>query len=155
VQDPKAARRSRRRAGSSFYADAITAAQNAVVAEQAARIAAGQLGGTNVIILLTDRNANADAEKMGTLKTASNECLAAVTAAQNSAAAGTWVYAVYYDDNLNGTCTTDTGITPARTLMANAIHCRRSPMSRGRCQALTSTIRPSSTRPTSVEPASQ
>jgi hypothetical protein len=92
-----------------FYADAITAAQNALVVEQAARIAAGQSGGTNVIILLTDGNANADAEKMGPLKTASNECLAAVTAAQNAAAAGTWVYAVYYDDNLNGTCTTDTG----------------------------------------------
>jgi hypothetical protein len=92
-----------------FYADAITAAQNALVVEQAARIAAGQSGGTNVIILLTDGNANADSEKMGPLKTASNECLAAVTAAQNAAAAGTWVYAVYYDDNSNGTCTTDTG----------------------------------------------
>jgi Flp pilus assembly protein TadG len=92
-----------------FYGDAITAAQTALVAEQAARIAAGQSGGTNVIILLTDGNANADAEKMGPLKTASNECLAAVSAAQNAAAAGTWVYAVYYDDNVNGTCTTDTG----------------------------------------------
>ena len=92
-----------------FYGDAITAAQNALVAEQTARIAAGQSAGTNVLILLTDGDANADTEKMGPLKTASNECLAAVTAAQNAAAAGTWVYAVYYDDNSNGTCTTDTG----------------------------------------------
>ena len=40
-----------------YYADAITAAQSALVTEQAARVAAGGQGGTNVIVLLTDGNA--------------------------------------------------------------------------------------------------
>ena len=93
-----------------YYTDAITAAQNALVTEQAARVAAGGQGGTNVIVLLTDGSATSTAAQMGPLKSASNECAAAVTAAQTAAAAGTRVYAVYYDDNgTSSTCTTDTG----------------------------------------------
>jgi hypothetical protein len=93
-----------------YYADAISAAQNALVTEQAARIAAGGQGGTNVIVLLSDGSATATSAQMGPLKSASNECAAAVTAAQAAAAAGTEVYAVYYDDNgTSSTCSTDTG----------------------------------------------
>ncbi len=93
-----------------YYADAITAAQNALVAEQAARVVAGGQGGTNVIVLLTDGGATSTSAQMGPLKSASNECAAAVTAARTAAAAGTEVYAVYYDDNgTSSTCTTDTG----------------------------------------------
>jgi Flp pilus assembly protein TadG len=93
-----------------FYADAISAAQTALVAEQSARIAAGGVGGTNVIILLTDGNATSSSTQMGPLKSTTGECKAAVTAAQTAAAAGTKVYAVYYDDNgTSSTCTTDTG----------------------------------------------
>jgi Flp pilus assembly protein TadG len=95
-----------------FYADAISAAQQALVAEQAARVAAGQPGGQNVIILLTDGDApgSLSGAVMGPLKSSSNLCLAAVTAAQNAAAAGTKVYTVYYDDNgANKTCVDDSG----------------------------------------------
>jgi Flp pilus assembly protein TadG len=99
-----------------YYADAISAAQSALVAEQAARVAAGGQGGTNVIVLLTDGDApgsstNPTSTQMGPLKSGSNECAAAVTAAQNAAAAGTKVYAVFYDDITSGsaTCITDSG----------------------------------------------
>lgn len=93
-----------------YYADAISAAQSALVAEQAARVAAGGTGGTNVIVLLTDGNASSTSAQMGPLKSTSNECQAAITAAQTAAAAGTKVYAVYYDDNGTGsTCPNDTG----------------------------------------------
>jgi Flp pilus assembly protein TadG len=94
-----------------FYADAISAAQAALVAEQSARVAAGGVGGTNVIILLSDGDSpgTGSAQKMGPLKSYSNLCKAAVTAAQDAAAAGTKVYAVYYDDNTGSTCSTDSG----------------------------------------------
>jgi Flp pilus assembly protein TadG len=93
-----------------YYADAISAAQNALVAEQATRVAASQPGGTNVIVLLTDGNATSTSAQMGPLESTSGECYAAVTAAQAAAKAGTEVYAVYYDDNgSTSTCTTDSG----------------------------------------------
>jgi Flp pilus assembly protein TadG len=93
-----------------YYADAISAAQSALVAEQAARVAAGGQSGTNVIVLLTDGNASSSSTQMGPLKSTSNECQAAVIAAQTAAAAGTKVYAVYYDDNgTSSTCPNDTG----------------------------------------------
>jgi Flp pilus assembly protein TadG len=93
-----------------YYADAISAAQAAVVAEQAARVAASEPGGQNVIILLTDGNATSTSTQMGPLKSTTGECQAAVTAAQNAAKAGTKVYAVYYDDNgTSSTCTNDSG----------------------------------------------
>jgi len=93
-----------------YYADAISAAQSALVTEQAARVSAGGPGGTNVIVLLSDGNATSTATQMGPLKSTTGECQAAVTAAQTAAAAGTKVYAVYYDDNgSSGTCTYDSG----------------------------------------------
>ena len=83
-----------------FYADAITAAQTALVAQQNLRIAAGQPAGTNVIILLSDGAATSTSAQMGPLETANvnQECHAAISAAQAAAKAGTWVYAIYYDD---------------------------------------------------------
>jgi hypothetical protein len=78
-----------------YYADAITAAQTA--------LAALDNGATNVIILLTDGNAG-----NGTGAPSSNQCKNAATAAQTAAKAGTWVYAVYYDDNGTGSTCTDT-----------------------------------------------
>lgn len=93
-----------------YYADAVSAAQNALVAEQAARVAAGGPGGQNVIVLLTDGNATSSSTQMGPLKSTTGECQAAVTAAQAAASAGTKVYAVYYDDNgTASTCSDDTG----------------------------------------------
>jgi von Willebrand factor type A domain len=80
-----------------YYADAITAAQNALTGLNN--------GATNVIILLTDGNAG-----NGTGAPGSNQCKNAATVAQAAAKAGTWVYAVYYDDNgSSSTCSSDTG----------------------------------------------
>jgi len=103
-----------------YYADAIGAAQSALVAVQTARTTAGQPAGTNVIILLSDGAAGSSTSpnggQMGPLETANynQECHAAITAAQNAAAAGqtvaalgTWVFAIYFDDGSN-TCTQDT-----------------------------------------------
>ena len=83
-----------------FDTDAITAAQTALVAQQNLRIAAGQPAGTNVIILLSDGAATSSSAQMGPLETANvnQECHAAISAAQAAAKAGTWVYAIYYDD---------------------------------------------------------
>lgn len=93
-----------------YYADAITAAQSALAAQQTARTNAGQAAGQNVIVLLTDGNATSSSTQMGPLKSTTSECQAAVTAAQTAAKAGTKVYTVYYDDNgTSSTCTTDTG----------------------------------------------
>ncbi len=91
-----------------YYADAITAAQKALVAEQAVRTAAGQPKGQNVIVFMSDGNATLTQAQMGpaALKSTTGECQAAVTAAQNAAKAGTSVYTIYYDDNGSGsTCT--------------------------------------------------
>jgi hypothetical protein len=95
-----------------FYADAITAAQTALIAEQNARIAAGQPGGTNVIVLLSDGAATSTSQQMGPLKTAqvNQECHLAITAAQAAATAGTWVYSIYYDDG-SPNCSDTTAIT--------------------------------------------
>jgi Flp pilus assembly protein TadG len=93
-----------------YYADAISAAQEALVQEQAARVSAGGLGGQNVIVLLTDGDATSTSTQMGPLKSTTGECQAAVTTAQAAASAGTKVYAVYYDDNgTSSTCTYDSG----------------------------------------------
>jgi Flp pilus assembly protein TadG len=85
---------------STYYAGAITAAQNYLAANS-------RPGVQNMIILLTDADANANAAKMGTGLPATNECKAAVAAAQAAAKAGISVYAVYYDDNSGSTCSTD------------------------------------------------
>ncbi len=88
-----------------FYADAITVAQNILTAN-------ARSGARNVIILLSDGEANATSANMvaqGGTTTASNECKAAVTAAQKAAGAGTWVYTVAYGTASSGGCTTDSG----------------------------------------------
>lgn len=69
-----------------YYAGAITAAQSALTASARA-------GATNVIVLVSDGDASST--KMGTLN-ATNQCQQAVTAAQNAAKLGTWVYSVAY-----------------------------------------------------------
>ena len=100
-----------------FYADAITAAQNALVTAQNARIAAGQPGGTNVLVLLSDGAAASSPAQMGPLKTTqvNQECHLAITAAQAAATAGTWVYAIYYDDG-STTCSDTTTISSCTTM---------------------------------------
>jgi hypothetical protein len=95
-----------------FYADAIQIAQANLLANT-------RTGARNVIILLSDGEANATAAsgKVNMVAqgpnwqttTAKNECKNAVLAAQAAASAGTWVYAVSYGSSTGG-CSTDTGV---------------------------------------------
>jgi Flp pilus assembly protein TadG len=121
-----------------YYAEAILTAQSALVAEQAARKNAGQIPGTNVIILLSDGAASSTSAQMGALETANanSECHAAIAAAQNAAAAGqtvtalgTWVFTIFFDDGsytcndtaaVTNSATGATGSCAAMQLIANA-----------------------------------
>jgi Flp pilus assembly protein TadG len=102
-----------------YYAQSIYAAQAYLVAAQSLYPTS-----KNVIVMLSDGNANAVAAKMPGASTTSGvyvstlqECHQAVTAAQAAAAAGTRVYAVAYGAEASG-CTTDTSpsITPCQTM---------------------------------------
>jgi Flp pilus assembly protein TadG len=83
-----------------YYADAITAAQNALAAE-------AQPNSQNVIIFMSDGAANATSSNNHIVAAkGSGECYAAYQAAQAAAAAHTWVYSLAYDSQSTG-CTTD------------------------------------------------
>ena len=84
-----------------YYADAITAAQSALVASH-------QTGQQNVIVILSDGDAGASSSKMPSGKY-NNQCHQAITAAQAAASAGTWVYSIAYgaSTSSSGSCSTD------------------------------------------------
>lgn len=85
-----------------YYADAITAAQTALVSEGGATV-------QKVIILLSDGDASASSSNMPSGK-AANQCHEAITAAKAAATAGTWVYAVAYGASTSASptsCSTD------------------------------------------------
>jgi len=88
-----------------FYADAITAAQ-AILADPANI----RPGATNVIVLLSDGDANGNSA--GT----NNECHLAITAAQNAAKAGTWVYSIAFNSPNSGCSTDSPAITACSTM---------------------------------------
>ncbi len=110
-----------------YYAGVIYAAQSALTAELAAFP-----GSQNVIVLLSDGNANSPqsfssngvtvnpmpspATSSGTYPSWVNECNQAVTAAQYAASQGTKVYSIAYGSESSG-CTSDTtAITPCQTM---------------------------------------
>jgi len=96
-----------------FYAGAITAAQQYLVANSRANV-------KNVMVLLSDGDATASSNQMrgnATSYPASQECSQAVTAATNAKNAGIFIYSVSYGSETTG-CTTDTNptITPCQTM---------------------------------------
>jgi Flp pilus assembly protein TadG len=92
-----------------YFADAITAAQ-------ANLVAGNTTGYQNVIVLLSDGDAGASSGNMASAKYA-NQCKQAVTAAQNVAKAGTWIYSIAYGAAISGGCNTDSpAITPCSTM---------------------------------------
>jgi len=100
-----------------YYAGAIYGAQAALLAEQAANP-----GSQNVLVMLSDGDANAISAHMpgasttsGVYPSTANQCQQAVAAAQAAAAAGTSVYSVAYGAKATG-CSTDSGITPCQTM---------------------------------------
>ncbi len=84
-----------------YFADAITAAQAALVASH-------QAGQQNVIVFLSDGDAGASSSKVGSSKY-NNQCHQAITAADAAANAGTWVYSIAYgaSTSSSGSCDTD------------------------------------------------
>ena len=84
-----------------YYADAITAAQAALVSN-------GRPTVQKVIILLSDGDASASSSNMPSGK-ANNQCHEAITAASAATAAGTWVYSIAYGSSTSATssCSTD------------------------------------------------
>jgi Putative Flp pilus-assembly TadE/G-like/von Willebrand factor type A domain len=106
-----------------YYAQVIYAAQAYLASEQSSYPNA-----QNVMILLSDGDANATAAKMpgasttsGTYVSTVQQCHQAVTAAAAAAAAGTRVYAVAYGAEASG-CPTDISpaITPCQTMQGIA-----------------------------------
>jgi hypothetical protein len=102
-----------------YYAQVIYAAQALLATEQTSNPTS-----KNVLIMLSDGNANATSTHMpgastssGVYMSTTQECHQAVTAAAAAAAAGTRVYAVAYGAEASG-CTTDTSpaITPCQTM---------------------------------------
>ena len=106
-----------------YYAQAIYAAQAYLAAEQILYPSA-----ENVLILLSDGDANASSSHMpgasttsGVYMSTAQQCHQAVTAAQAAASAGTLVYTVAYGAEASG-CATDTSptITPCQTMQQMA-----------------------------------
>lgn len=74
-----------------FFADAITAAQAALAAR-------GSPGAQNVIVLLSDGDANSPAANVPANE-GSGQCRLAIANAQTAAGTGTWIYTVAYGSN--------------------------------------------------------
>jgi hypothetical protein len=110
-----------------YYAGAIYAAQSALTAEQSANS-----GSQNVMIILSDGEANASADKMAstaangtTVSTTSgvypstiDQCQQAIVAAQYATAQGTRVYTVAYGSEDSG-CTSSSGGTDSTTVLTS------------------------------------
>ena len=84
-----------------FYADAITAAQNALTTN-------GRANATKVIVFLGDGDASASSQNMTSTKV-NNQCRQAITAAAAATAAGTRVYTIAYgaSNSASSSCSTD------------------------------------------------
>lgn len=84
-----------------FYGDAITSAQ-------AALVSTGRTGVQRVIILLSDGDANATSANMPVGRSA-NQCQQAITAAAAAKATGTVIYSIAYgaSTSATGSCSTD------------------------------------------------
>ncbi len=94
-----------------YYADAITAAQSALVAN-------GQKNAQNVIIFLSDGDASASTSNVPSGKS-KNQCAQGVSAAAAATAAGTWVYTIAYgaSTSASGSCSTDSPAISACSAM--------------------------------------
>ena len=97
-----------------YYADAISAAQASLAAFKTSLGAAGA-NTQNVIMMLSDGDANSNASSGQIISSESHQqCHEAVTAANNASAAGTWFFAISYGSPTAGAptgCSTDTSPT--------------------------------------------
>jgi len=109
-----------------FYAGVLVAAQHYLAANS-------RRGAQNVIIILSDGDANAPSTHMsgsvaqtvsladmsGSLYASTNECTQAVEAANYAKAAGTLVYSISYGSETSG-CSAGEGLTPCQTMQGMA-----------------------------------
>jgi Flp pilus assembly protein TadG len=95
-----------------FYADAITAAQNYLTAN-------GRTGVNKMIILLSDGDASASATSQISTAKGTNECHEGITAAASAKTAGTTVITIAYGAPGSGSCSKDTSpsITACQTML--------------------------------------
>lgn len=97
-----------------FYADAIDQAQADLEKVNQDLVDAGQAPRQNVMVILSDGDANATAPSMIEAARQPNQCLQAIQAAQRATEAGTWVYSVANNASTvagtgsGGTCRYDT-----------------------------------------------
>ena len=105
-----------------YYAGVVYAAQAALNTASSAQI-------QNVMIILSDGDANATSAALpgasttsGTYPSTLNQCAQAVSAAHAATAAGTRVYTIAYGATASGCATDKSGITPCQTMeqMASA-----------------------------------
>ncbi len=100
-----------------FYAEAITAAQSALVAESSTQTPPGQ----NAIILLSDGDASSSTTQLGSTfsSTAGAECKAAVDAATPAKTAGTTIYTIAYIGGESASATCSDSVTTTTTTTKN------------------------------------
>lgn len=114
-----------------FFADSVDAAQKDLKKINEDLAANGETTRQNVIVILSDGDANAPDTANSSwpwpamIETArhSNQCLAAITSAQAATAAGTWVYSVAYNAGTTkgGTCKLDTStVTTNRVIVTTS-----------------------------------
>jgi Flp pilus assembly protein TadG len=102
-----------------FYAGAIDAAQAYLTSTSVTRAGVDPSTVQNIIIFLSDGNANASSTQMGgtaSSYSASNECAQAVSRAGVAKAAGTIIYSVSYGSETTGCPTDASTYTPCYTM---------------------------------------
>lgn len=134
-----------------FYADAIVQAQAALEAANADLVAAGQQPRQNVLMILSDGDANASSSNMDSAKLR-NQCLQGVNAALAATAAGTWVYSIAYeaDNQLGNSCNTDTATSTVVTVTTRTTSTPKSKRCRSNSSSCTTTTGNSSTTTTTT-----
>jgi hypothetical protein len=95
-----------------YYAAVITAAQSALISE-------GRPNVQKVMIFLSDGDANATSNFLGSTVSSVNECHQGIAAAAAAASAGTWVYSIAYgaSGSAFSSCSTDSGSISACSAM--------------------------------------
>jgi len=102
-----------------FYAGAVDVAQSYLAGTSVTRTGVDPSAVQNVIIFLSDGNANATPTQMGGKASSypsTNECNQAITRAGVAKAAGTLVYSVSYGSETSGCPTDSPSITPCQTM---------------------------------------
>jgi len=102
-----------------FYAGAIDAAQSYLTQTSVTRTGVKSSDVQNIMIFLSDGNANATNTQMGGKASSypsSNECKQAVTRAGVAKAAGTLIYSISYGSGTSGCSTDNPTMTPCQTM---------------------------------------